>query len=58
VVPCRGTTQAELEKLLNKIQRPVRGVLDVQMEIVDSISLGSTGKRKLVDQRIADVNDE
>jgi hypothetical protein len=36
----------------------VQGVLDVQIEIVDSISLGSTGKRKLVDQRIADVNDE
>jgi phenylacetate-CoA ligase len=57
VVPCSGATQTELENLLNRIRGRLQGVLDLQIEIVGSIPSGRTGKRKLVDQRIAYGND-
>jgi phenylacetate-CoA ligase len=57
VVPCSGVTQAELENLLNRIQKPVQGVIDLQMECVSSIPSGRTGKRKFVDQQIPLASD-
>jgi phenylacetate-CoA ligase len=52
VVPCAGASKKDLEAVLADLQRPVRGVIDFQLEIVDAIPVGRTGKRKYVDQRI------
>jgi phenylacetate-CoA ligase len=56
-VPCYGVPQAELEKLLRNVEKRAEGVVNFQLEIVDSIPAGRTGKRKFVDQRIAGVSD-
>jgi phenylacetate-CoA ligase len=52
-VPCMGATKNDLEAVLADLQRPVRGVIEFQLEIVDAIPVGKTGKRKIVDQRIS-----
>lgn len=52
-VPCMGATRKDLEAVLADLQRPVRGIIDFQLEIVDAIPVGKTGKRKFVDQRIS-----
>lgn len=52
VMPYSWTTAADLEHAITDIRRRVEGVLDLQMEVVDAIPSGRTGKRKCVIQNI------
>jgi phenylacetate-CoA ligase len=52
VVPRTAATSKDLKDLLANLQRPVRGIIDFELEVVDAIPVGKTGKRKVVDQRI------
>ena len=52
VMPYSSATTADLERAITDIRRRVVGVLDLKMEVVDSIPSGRTGKRKCVIQNI------
>jgi phenylacetate-CoA ligase len=57
IVPCNGVRREELEALMKPTRAHVEGIIDLKLEIVPSIPVGSTGKRAFVDQRIPSLND-
>ncbi len=57
VVPCMGATKAELHAVVSTFQDLVRGVVDIDLEIVSSIPVGLTGKRNFVQQQLSIVDD-
>ena len=48
VQPYSSATAKDLERVIGVLRRRVEGVLELQMEVVDSIPSGRTGKRKCV----------
>jgi phenylacetate-CoA ligase len=52
VVPCDGVTRAQLDGTVNLVRERARGAIDLELEIVSHIPVGSTGKRNFVLQEI------
>jgi phenylacetate-CoA ligase len=55
VVPCRGASEAAITDVVTQIRRRVPNVVEIDLEVVEALAPGPRGKRRLVDQRIAEM---
>jgi phenylacetate-CoA ligase len=52
VVPCAGVGRDQIERIVDPIRDRVQDVMTLDVEVVETLPAGLTGKRPFVDQRI------